>query len=160
MKSLVVYATSKGYVQECVENLIRESNQGLEAWNLKKNKGTPNLDVYDEIIIGSGIHASQVFGPVKKFCQKNEAELLKKHIGIFLCSVQGDNLETMVKNNFSPELVEHCSVTGWFGGRIIMSEHNVLIRAMLKKIQGSAQDVHTEQPEAIKQFLADLIASR
>jgi menaquinone-dependent protoporphyrinogen IX oxidase len=85
-KTLIVYATKSGVTEEnatIISNVLKE-NYGFEVdlTNLKTSP-KPDLDQYENIIIGSGVRMGMWYGKAKKFL-KNKLD--NKKIALFLSS--------------------------------------------------------------------------
>jgi menaquinone-dependent protoporphyrinogen oxidase len=156
MSTLIVYATSKGYVEECVGRLKNELGDDAVSINRKRNRKDLSLDDYDTVIIGGSIHASNLQRSIKKFCSDYLNELLTKKVGLFLCCLETDKPDEYIKQNVPADLQNHAQAVSCFGGRLEMKQQNIFMRAMLKKISGSSDDQHREQFEEIPRFVQKL----
>ncbi len=152
MSTLIVYASSKGYTRECALHLQQQISGDVDVADLKKVKH-PDLSGYDRVIIGASIHASNLQGSVKRFAQSHEEELLKKQLlAIYICALDDQKWEEYL-NQLPAPITARAQLKEWFGGRIIFSEHFFLLRKFLKKVTGSVEDLHKEQPERVERFI-------
>ena len=83
------HGTTTKVAQQIQETLGREKTQ---VFNLKENQEI-ELSDYEQIIVGGSVHAGQVQKKVKKFCAENEAILLEKPLGLFLCGMHHQEAE-------------------------------------------------------------------
>lgn len=132
MKTLIAFGTRYGCTEKCSKKLAEMLSNDVETVNLKKNLKI-DLEEYDTVIIGGSIVIGKINGEVKKFCASNLSDLLKKRIGLFICAGDADKTEEYLKNNFSAELVNHASVTGYFGYGVNFEKLNFALRAMMRK---------------------------
>ncbi len=151
MKTMILYASSKGYAAQCAAELQKQLGGDAELVDLKKQK-QPDLSACTSLIIGGSIHASNLQGAVKKFCSAREQELLGKPlVGLFLCAMEEKEVDTYFQQ-FPQALRDKASVTGWFGGRIDFSQHSFFVKVLLKKAAGMKESVFAERPEAVQEF--------
>jgi menaquinone-dependent protoporphyrinogen oxidase len=132
MKTLIAFGTRYGCTEKCSKKLAEMLSDNVETVNLKKNLKI-DLEEYDTVIIGGSIVIGKINGEVKKFCNNNLSDLLKKRIGLFICAGDADKTEEYLKNNFSAELVNHASVTSYFGYGVNFEKLNFALRAMMRK---------------------------
>lgn len=158
MKTLVVYASKNGYSRECAQQIANNLGDGSIAVDCKKEVKKIGLADYEAVILGGGIQVGKTPGYLRRFGEKNTSALMGKKIGLFLCCTETDPAghQKYFENNFPVELVKQAQVKGWFGGRIIFTEHNVVTRAILKKILGNGDDFRGERPQSVLAFIEDL----
>ncbi|MCF7944943.1 MAG: flavodoxin domain-containing protein [Spirochaetia bacterium] len=157
MKTLIVYASSKGYVTECVDLLKKEITEECETLNLKKEKLKKSLTEFDTVVIGGSIHIGKIQKPVKKFCSDNLEQLRGRKIGLFLCCMEEEKFDEYIQENFPEEIRNKASVISCFGGRIDMNQQNFLVKKMLKNVKGSSESVFREKPQAVTDFARELM---
>ena len=150
MKTLIVFATGKGTTEKCANLLAEKLTATKEIVNLKK--GFP-AD-YDTIVIGGSIHAGKIQGIVHKFIDSNRETLMKKRVGLFLCCLEEveAELDKYFTISFPQDLRDHAFTKGFFGGELVFSSLNPLIRFMMKKIAKTDQDIHRIYEDAIDRF--------
>ncbi len=151
MKTMIVYASSKGYAADCASRL-KEGIKDSVLVDLKKDKH-PDLSSSDAVIIGGSIHAGTLQGSVRKFCAAHEDELQrKKLVGLFLCALEEKDIEGYFTKQFPLFIQEKALVKGWFGGRVDLTQHNFFIKMILKKAAGMKESVFAEKPEEVSKF--------
>ncbi len=159
MKVAIIYSSHQGYALECAKQIadgLEATGKQVELVEVKREGGKCNIDDYDTIIIGGGIHAGHLSGSLRRFCSKQEELLCSKRLGLFICSTDKDNQEKQFVDNFPQSLLAVGIAKGWFGGRIIFSEQKGIMRIILKKILKGEHDVYEEQPEAVKLFITEM----
>jgi len=159
MKIAIIYSSHQGYAFECAkkiaDGLEMDGNQA-ELADVRSEAKKLNIDNYDTIIIGGGIHVGHLSSVIRKFCSKHEALLCTKRLGLFICSTDKDNYEKQFSDNFPRSLLEATIAKGWFGGRIVFAEQKGLMRIILKKILKGEHDVYEERPEAVNAFMTEM----
>lgn len=158
MKTLVVYASKNGYSRECANQIANSLGDGSISVDCKKEVKKVDLGDFKAVVLGGGIQMGKTPGYLRRYATKNAATLQGKKIGLFLCCTETDPVghQKYFENNFPAELVKQAQVKGWFGGRIIFAEHNVVTRAILKKILGNGNDFKGERPQSVLAFIEDL----
>lgn len=159
MKTAIVYASKTGYAAECGTRLAQLLGTGSAVFDIKAKQIPQSFNEFDAIVVGASVRAGKLPGSIKKFLEKHGSELEAKRLGLFVCGTETEatGQQKCMEANFPADLLSHAAATGWFGGRIILSEHNFIIRGMLKKIMKSDQDLHGEKPEAIETFARTLM---
>lgn len=93
-ETLIVYGTRYGAtVETCAviqKILEKEYNQHVEIWNLENWHSCPELDDYDNIIIGSGIKYGDWTKNARKYLEKDFAS---KKVAVFVSSVYAGETE-------------------------------------------------------------------
>jgi menaquinone-dependent protoporphyrinogen oxidase len=128
----------------------------VETFAIEERHKIGDLGRFDQVIAGGSIRAGRLSGALRKFLGTHGKELLGKRLGLFLCGTDPDNIDQQFATHYPKELIEHAIAKRWFGGRIVFAEQNLVFRFMLKKILKGEEDVHKEQPEAVKAFVADI----
>ncbi|MHC1692536.1 MAG: flavodoxin domain-containing protein [Sphaerochaetaceae bacterium] len=149
MKTLIVYASKRGYVQECAQKLAELIGDGSGIARIGNEANKKNLADYQAVIMGASVHMGRVPGALHRFGVKHQTQLMEKAFGLFLCGLDSSSQDTILNSTFSPALNSHAMGRQWFGGRLILKQYNPIIRKMLGKVMGNGQDVHAERPEAI-----------
>jgi len=155
-KILVVYATTHGCAESAAQTLSSQLEGQVTLVNLKKNSN-PDLGPFSTIIVGGSIHAGQVQGRVKRFCQTNLQALSRKRLGLYLCCMEeGEKAEQQFAGAFPAELREHAVARGLFGGEFDFAKMNFLQRAIVRKVAGIDRSVSKVKAENIHRFAAAL----
>jgi menaquinone-dependent protoporphyrinogen oxidase len=158
MKTLVVYSSKNGYSRECAQKIATQMGDGSEAVDIKSEAKRKNIADYKSVVIGGGVHVGHIKGALRTYCTKNKDILLTKDLGLFLCGTETnpEGQKKYFETGFPAEIVKKARVTGWFGGRIITAEHDVITRAILKKILGTSDDFRGERPDLLDEFISKL----
>jgi menaquinone-dependent protoporphyrinogen IX oxidase len=86
-KTLVVYATKGGTTEEyanAITSVLGENKWQVDVINLKKNHN-PDLMLYRNVIVGSGIKMQRMHGDGRKFLEKDFGD---RKVAIFLSSLE------------------------------------------------------------------------
>lgn len=155
MKTLIVYGTKHGTGEKCSKVLKDKLHGEVIILNIKK-ESVPDLNLFDNIIIGGSIYMGQIQKEIKNFSIKNADILNRKRIGLFICGMNEENAEAQFNNAFTKELINSAVVKELFGGEAILKNMNFLERFIMKKVAKIDKDVSKILLENINKF-ADLI---
>ncbi len=140
MNTLIVYAGKYDCTKDCSHKLKKLLNNQVIIADIKS--GVPDLNSFDNIIIGSSIYMGQADKKLKAFISKNISVLLSKKIGLFLvCGFTDKHIET-VNNVFPAELIKHAASVECFGGEIRKEKmgfmHKKIVDVLEKEVDLSA----------------------
>lgn len=152
MKTAIVYTTTHGCAEKCVNELRDKLTGDIDIFNIKNSK-SKNLDTYERVIVGGSIHAGQIQRRIKSFCEKNEAILLEKKLGLFLCCMEeGDKAQEEFDNAYPESLRSHATALGFFGGEFDFDKMGFLAKTIVKKVANVEQSVSKISHENIAAF--------
>lgn len=153
MKCLIVFMSRHGTTRMIVERIAAEIGKNDTTMiDLEVNK-IPELDSFDTILIGGSIHFGKVQNEIRKFCILNEKELLKKRIGLFVCSIEEHETKGEFYSAFPARLRNHAIATGMFGGELLLNKMNFIEKFFSKVIYGIKKDHHQLNQAAISTFI-------
>jgi menaquinone-dependent protoporphyrinogen oxidase len=153
MKILIVYMSKHGTTQKAVKHLQHLLyGHDMTIVNLEYEE-VENLEEYTHIMIGGSIHLGFVQAKITGFCRKNLDTLLKKHVGLFLCCMDKDNIDHLFENSFPSELVQHAIIKKRFGGELLPGKMNFFTRFLAKRFGGVKKDVHQLDINSINEFV-------
>jgi menaquinone-dependent protoporphyrinogen oxidase len=156
MKTLIVYASTHGTTEKVAHSIARSMNNGhVEVINLKKDNPF-DLSVYDRVIVGGSIHAGQLQGRVKQFCEKNMLQLLEKPLGLFLCCMNEPEYQAQFERAFPELLRKHASSSKIMGGEFLFDKMNFFQRLVVKKISGISESVSRIDEKAVVEFVKEM----
>ena len=156
METLIVYTSRNGYSKECAQKIAAELGPGTDLVQITHAKLEKPLTHYDRVVIGGGIHAGSLSRKLTRFCRKNRDELRKKYLGLYICATNAEHKEEQFIKSYPKVLLESAAAKGWFGGRIILAEHQNITLFILKKILKSDQDLYAELPHEVEAFIANM----
>ncbi|MFW9933530.1 MAG: flavodoxin domain-containing protein [Candidatus Thorarchaeota archaeon] len=149
------YGTTTGIVEEMVR-AAEEAGATVDAVELKKGHLTRPISEYDLIVIGSGIQAGQWAKESLQFIEKNEEELSKKKVALFVvCGDAGDpdkceEAQTMYLDNIAARYPSITPVTtGLFGGMFEFKKYNFVVRKLVQSIVRKSMAEGQELPEVM-----------
>lgn len=151
MKTLIIYATKYGCTENC-SKLLKDKLIGEVTTVNIKNDTIPDITSFDNIIVGGSIYIGKIQKEIRNFCTENLNVLNKKNIGLFICAMQKDNIETELNSAFPDELLSHAVVKESFGGEFIFKKMNFLERFIIKMIAKTENDISDISKENINKF--------
>jgi len=152
MSTLILYMTTHGCTEKCVQFLMVRLNDEVTVVNLK-NTTEPDLTLYDRVIIGGSIHMGGIQKELRKFCDQNQTILLTKKLGLFLCCMfDGEVAQKQFADAYPEALRAHATATGLFGGEITFGKMNALQKMVVKKVAKISQDVSKLDETAMNEF--------
>jgi len=151
MKRLIVYDTKHGCTAEVVEEMRRHW-AGEPTVILLKQADIPDLEGFDQVIVGGSIHAGQIQKSVKQFCETHRDRLLSKPLGLFLCCMDDEKGQAQFESAFDVMLRNHATATGVLGGAFDFEKMNRIERFIVKKVAGATATVKRLDEDAIARF--------
>ena len=156
MKVAIVYVSKYDTTEKIATSIAKKlmANNEVELFALNKN-AEPNLSDFETVIIGAPVYAGQINKKIKAFCQTNEAVLLQKKIGLFVCGMEIDkNLQNSeLKNAYSEVLLKNATASAFLGGEFKFERMNFFERLIIKKIAKTTTSVQRIFEEAIDEFV-------
>lgn len=135
MKTLIVYASKYGALEECVGILRKFLDKDADVIRLKNKQPELDLAVYETVLIGGSVHAGRIQNAVKKFCERNLPALASKRIGLFLSALTPpDQALHYFESNFPAPLVQNARAKSSFGGKVTYELMNPIESFILKRI--------------------------
>jgi len=132
MKTLIVYTTKHGSVA-AVAQMIQDKIPETTVVNCMTDI-VPPLDCYSTIILGASIYMGKIQPEMKHFIETHLDVLMKKKIGIFLCS--GREEPNIFPDNFPARLLEHASITSVVGYAYYTEKLSFIEKLAVKAIAG------------------------
>lgn len=135
MKTMILFASTYGYTQECATKLAKDLEDEVCLVNIGIDK-IPSLDAFDTILIGGSIYMGQIQKKIKEYCISNEDLLKNKNLGFFIASGTPENFEVNIKNAFPEPLLKSALSIENFGGELRtdkMKLSHKLITSIMKK---------------------------
>ena len=148
MKNLIIFTTKYGSVEKSANLLQEKLNGETLIVNLKKDT-IPNIDAFDNIILGGSVYMGRTQKKLMKFAKINLQKLLEKRVGLFLnCAEKTEKKYDQCKNCFPAELYDKAVVKGFFGDEITWEKcsfFDKLIIRMVKKSKESFSNISQEE---------------
>lgn len=153
MNTLIVYDSKHGTVKECAEKLVQRLGGQVTAIKISNKKQWPQLDSYDNVIIGASIRAGKIQKTVDLFCREHLDKLLQKKVGIFLCTMTpAEEAFHYIEEQFPPELIKHAIMKSCFGGAVFFERMNFVERFIMKKITKTSENIYHVSEDALESF--------
>lgn len=120
--------------------------------NLKK-EAAPDVNPYDQVIIGGSIYAGKINRKVIKFCRDNMDALQKKMVALFICCMEkSPKREEQFDMAFPEELRSRSITNGMFGGEFNTDKMNFFIKYFVKKMTEKETELPVLDTGAVKMF--------
>jgi len=135
MKTIIIYGSKYGYTEDCVKSLAEKLDGEVSFVNICNEK-IPNIDEFNNIIIGGSIYMGQIQKKIKLYCLENIEMLLTKRLALFLCCGLPENFMQSVKKAFPEELLTKSVAKECFGGELRTEKMNFahkMITGLMKK---------------------------
>jgi len=156
MKIAIIYASKYGTTERVaglIADKLRESND-ITLIPLKDNPN-PDIGGFETVILGTPVYAGQANKKMKSFCAANEAVLLQKETGLFVCGMEPDPAKRAkeLEDAYPAVLRKSAKATGFLGGAFLFEEMNFAERFIIKKIAKTDQSVHRILQDEIDAFV-------
>lgn len=157
MKTLVAYATKHGTTRKYAEAFAKQLSGPVTVVDLSRDPN-PTLMEYEAVVIGGAIIAGMVPKPVKDFCAKNQATLMEKRLGLFVCCMNMSQAEATLAAAYPKELSAAATVKAAFGGEIILKNMGFAERLIVRAVGGFREDSSNYSEQPLAGFVATLEA--
>lgn len=114
MSTLILYASKSGASKECA-HLVGAQLSNCAICDI--SIGTPNIESYDTLVIGSGIRMRRLYKPIQSFLNKNKDILLSKKTAFYLCNFYPDTLAKAIEKSIPKELADRAICIEALGGK-------------------------------------------
>ena len=157
MKTAIIYASKYGMTEKVARRIGENLQTDVTLFSLKDTPA-PDIREFDTIILGTSIYAGQPSKKMKVFCSGNEAALLQKQLGLFVCgmepSPEGRKRETDAA--YPEALRKHAAVVSFLGGEFLFKSMNWLHRFIAQKIAKTKTPVSLIDVAGIDDFVKKL----
>jgi menaquinone-dependent protoporphyrinogen oxidase len=152
MKTIMVFSPICGCTKKISEHMKELLGGDVTLVNLKKQPNPP-LEKYERVIIGGLVDSGKIQESIKEFCISNQAELMGKELGLFICcKEQGEAAHRQLVHAYPDALLSAARATAYFGGINDFKKMNFLERMINRK------SIHVEHKsskvdfEAVRKF--------
>jgi len=159
MKTIIIYSSTYGYAKDCASKLSKQLNGEVLLVNVTTDT-IPQIDEFNNVIIGGSIYMGQISKKLKAYCNTNMELLKNKRVGLYLCCCLPEDLEKNINNAFPEELLKIVLSIESFGGELRTEKMNFahkMITGLMKKAaakEGKSEPI--QMPDNIKK-LAEII---
>jgi menaquinone-dependent protoporphyrinogen oxidase len=145
MSTVILYTTKHGTAAKCAGLLAGKAVEEVKTVNLKTTPGF-SFESFDTVILGASVYVGRIQPEMAAFCASYKDKLLKKKLGLFICS--GDHSEKGREyiKLFGEELHRHASSKKLFGDEIYWEKLNLfekLAMRIIKKSKASTSNIET-----------------
>lgn len=155
MKTAIIYATSHGTTENVAKQIKNGLGNDVQLFNLRQNKKV-DLSSFEQVLVGGSIHAGQIQGCVKTFCNKNMVELLQKRVALFICGMNKPDFETELNNAFPELLRKHAVCSTVVGGEFLFGKMNFIEKLIVRKVSGVSKDVSKIDDSKVNELISCL----
>lgn len=158
MKNLIIFTTKYGSVEKSANLLKEKLNGETTIVNLKKET-VPDIDAFDNIILGESVYMGRTQKELMKFAKNNLQKLLEKRVGLFLnCAEKSEKKYEQCKNSFPAELYNHAIAKGFFGDEITWEKCSYFHKHIIKMIKKSKESFSNIEKEEIAKFAEQMLS--
>lgn len=159
MKTLVAFASRQGCSEKSARLIQRMLGSECDIVDLDIESDI-DLSPYEAVVIGGPIYFGRMRASVRNFCESNLQALLTRRIGLYICCMQCGELALQeLREAYPPELLEHATASGIFGGEIHMERISFVERFIVRAVVRTEYNVTTFSEERVTRFLKQLFSA-
>ncbi len=162
MKTTIVYSGKHGTTEK-VASAIGEKLGDVELFPLM-NGARPDLDLgkFDLVVLGTSVYAGRPLKQMTAFCSENEAILLQKRLGLYVCGMHPnrEEQEKETQSAYPIALREKAVALAFLGGEFNFEAMNFFERMMVRMIAKTKTSVLHIDWEGVDRFAAKLRQKR
>lgn len=155
MRTLIVYGSRWGCTDEFAE-FIREQlgDEEFVIFTHIDTQDPPTVADYDRIIMGGSIVYGRIGRKLKRFMEEYRALLLQREIGLFLCTLSGEeHSRKLFTKVFPRDLREHAKASCIPGGMVHLEALSPISRRIVTR---RFKTLDTRNYEVLKDFARDM----
>ncbi|MDO5572052.1 MAG: flavodoxin domain-containing protein [Bacteroidales bacterium] len=160
MKTLIVYTSNHGTTEK-VAYMISSEMQALGSSSIEviplKQIYRVDINSFDQIIIGTSIHAGNPPSEMTTYLDKSMNFLLTKRCALYLIGMNEKEIAKSMDKAFPKKLREHSIETEYLGGEFIFEKMNFIERTLVRRITGFKKSVSLLKTDKIKSFAKKLV---
>jgi len=155
MNTAILYTTKHGTAAKCAGILKDKASEDIGIVNLMEKKDF-SIEPFDRIILGASVYVGKIQPVMTSFCRNYEELLLKKEIGLFICS--GDHGETGrgYLKLFGESLYNHAISKKLFGDEVYWDRLNFIEKLAMRIIKKSNTSTSNIETGAIDDFVTEM----
>lgn len=159
MKTIIIYTTKYGSAENAATILKSKMEGEVKLVNLMKEE-VPELDGYDNVVLGGSIYAGKIQKKLSKFVHKNLSILMKKRVGLFICAGEKEQevREKELVNAFPNELSAYATCKEIFGYEIHYERLNFLEKKLVGAILGHKKGCSELSEDKIGSFAKGMLS--
>jgi len=160
MNTLIIYDASSSSVEDCVRILNSRLSGSVTAYALGARQPVPDLDAYDEAIIGGPVGIMGVPRALVSYCDRERRKLLGKKLGLFLCTTEPPEKAERHFRDFPRDVLDHAVVLGLFGSTGDLGEKNYLGKLVSTEFARHSSGSYRIEKDKIEEFADKFEAAR
>lgn len=130
MNAIILYASKYGSTKTLAERMGKE--MGCDVCDIKSYKGA--IDAYDMVVFGANVYAGMLAKECKAFIKENQNVLVDKKTAMFLCGLQKDTQEKVIRENLGEDFYKQLISADTLGGTLDFQKMNFMERQIIKAI--------------------------
>ncbi len=160
MNALIIYDASSPSVEDCVRILSSRLSGSVTVYALGARQPVPDLDAYDEAIVGGPVGLTGASRSVVSYCDRERARLLGKKLGLFLCTTEPPEKAEKHFRDFPRDILDHAAVLGLFGSTGDFGGKNYLSKLVSTELARHSNGSYRIEKEKIEEFADKFEAAR
>ncbi len=132
MNTLIIYASRYGCTRDCSEYLKNHLDGEVTLISIEEK--IPNINKFDNIIIGGSVYMGKIQRSVLSFCKRNRDILMKKSTGFFICCYTPKETDKFIEKFFERDILNHARCIAIFGGEMRYEKMNILYRKLFSSL--------------------------
>jgi menaquinone-dependent protoporphyrinogen oxidase len=154
VKVLIAYRSKYGTTETCAHALAERIKAETALADLRIRR-TPDVRVFDVVLIGGSIYGGRIQREVTSFCERQGELLLKRKTGLFLCCLsQGDHAREQLQAAFPEWLAAHAFARSLFGGDLRYDRLTLLDRLLVRGLPRPPHGVSLLDTDALSAMAA------
>ena len=154
MKTAIIYISRRGTTL-LITNMITAALTGRNVTSIDLDQyPEPDLDHYQEIIIGGPIYMGELPQKLRAFCQTNIDKLMSKRLGLFVCGMIPDKTkqEEELNRAYPEPLRQKARVAAFLGGAFVQDKLNLFEKLIVRFIAKTRKSVSKIEQSEIESF--------
>lgn len=155
MSSVILYTTKYGTAAKCAGILKEKASEETEIVNIRE---VPDFDIkpFSCVVLGASVYVEKIQKEMGVFCEKNREELLKRKIGLYICSGDTGKAGKRYLKLFGTDIHNHATSKKLFGSEIYWKKMNAFEKLAMRIIKKSKGNSSNLEMTAINEFVSEM----
>lgn len=154
MNTVIIYSSKYGCTADCARYLEAGLSGSKTMIDIDRTDlKSIDLKQFDTVVIGSSIYIGAVSKKIRALCTDQEALLLAKRVGLFLCCGFPEQIQQYFSTNFSKELLEKAIASGSFGGETRLAQMKFADKLIMKAVTKGSDSTLKISREEMDSFI-------
>lgn len=162
MSVAIIYTSKHGTTKEVVK-LIAERLRGQQITliDLKQDK-SPNIELFDQVILGTPIYVGKPSKEVKMFCEKHASALTSKPLALFVCGMYPGEAKQVeeITTAYPETLRQHAKAVAFLGGAFLFERMSFIERIIIKRVAQIDRSIKQINVSGIDAFVNQIAKSK